>query len=67
MTLHRTCDGVVRRDFLKLGALGAGGLSLSNYLRWTHAASPRPKGAKAAIFVNLPGGRNRVKDFLNQQ
>ena len=28
MTLHRTCDGVVRRDFLKLGALGAGGLSL---------------------------------------
>ena len=44
MTFHRTCDGVVRRDFLKLGALGAGGLSLSNYLRWTHAASPRPKG-----------------------
>ena len=50
MALHRTCDGVVRRDFLRLGALGAGGLSLSNYLRWTHAASTRPKGAKAAIF-----------------
>jgi len=57
MAFHRTCDGVVRRDFLKLGALGAGGLSLSNYLRWTHAASARPKGAKAAIFIktSVPG------------
>ena len=24
MALHRTCDGVVRRDFLKLGALPLG-------------------------------------------
>ena len=63
MALHRTCDGVVRRDFLRLGALGAGGLSLSNYLRWTHAASARPKGAKAAIFINLPGGPSHMDTF----
>ena len=63
MALHRTCDGVVRRDFLKLGALGAGGLSLSNYLRWTHAAAARPKGAKAAIFINLPGGPSHMDTF----
>ena len=63
MALHRTCDGVVRRDFLRLGALGAGGLSLSNYLRWTHAASTRPKGAKAAIFINLPGGPSHMDTF----
>ena len=63
MTFHRTCDGVVRRDFLRLGALGVGGLSLSNYLRWTQAAPVRPKGAKAAIFVNLPGGPSHMDTF----
>ena len=30
---HRFCDGVSRRDFLRLGALGLGGLALPDLLR----------------------------------
>src|SRR5436853_107847 len=31
---HHTCDGVSRRSFLRVGALGIGGLSLPNLLRY---------------------------------
>jgi hypothetical protein len=57
-----TCDGVRRRDFLKVGAIGAG-LSLSGYLRM--AAAGEVKGAKAtnAIFVNLTGGPSHMDTF----
>ena len=63
MASHRTCDGVVRRDFLKIGTLGTAGLSLSNYLRWVHAAEAQPRAAKAAIFVNLNGGPSHMDTF----
>ena len=62
MTMSLTCDGVRRRDFLKVGAIGAG-LSLSGYLRM--AAAGEVKGAKAtnAIFVNLTGGPSHMDTF----
>jgi hypothetical protein len=62
MTISLTCDGVRRRDFLKVGAIGAG-LSLSGYLR--QAAAGEVKGAKAtnAIFVNLTGGPSHMDTF----
>ena len=39
MSTSRTCDGVKRRDFLRVGALGIGamGLNLSGYLRMSAA------------------------------
>ena len=37
MATHKTCDGLKRRDFLRVGAAGAAGLTLSNYLRLAHA------------------------------
>ena len=45
MALHTTCDGVKRRDFLKVGVLGTTGLGLSSYLRlasvsYTHLTLP---------------------------
>jgi hypothetical protein len=54
------CDGVSRREFLRVGALGAGavGLSLADVLR-LQAQSPVGSGAassKAVIMVFLPGG-----------
>ncbi len=64
MAVHRTCDGMKRRDFLKAGALGMGGLSLANYLQLAHAgkvATDAP--AKAAIFVNLTGGPTHLDTF----
>jgi hypothetical protein len=62
MTMSLTCDGVRRRDFLKVGAIGAG-LSLSGYLRL--AAAGEVKGGKAtnAIFINLTGGPSHMDTF----
>ncbi len=61
LTLHsssggRFCDGLVRRDFLKIGGLAMGGLSLPEVLR--AEASPTRTGQphKAVIMVFLPGG-----------
>lgn len=52
-----SCDGVRRRDFLKAGFLGLGGLSLSGLLRARAlgAAESRPRGT-SVIFVELAGG-----------
>ena len=34
------CDGVTRRDFLKIGSLALGGLSLPQLLRLKHRQGP---------------------------
>ena len=62
MAISLTCDGVRRRDFLKVGAIGAG-LTLSGYLARAHAGEV--KGAKAtnAIFINLNGGPSHMDTF----
>jgi hypothetical protein len=49
------CDGVTRRGFLKVGALGLGGLTLSDLFRleaWAGTGS----STKALINVHLSGG-----------
>lgn len=51
----RFCDGVSRRDFLKIGALGAGGLTLSQILAAEAQAGVRSPH-KAVINVFLAGG-----------
>ena len=51
----RFCDGVSRRNFLKIGGLGLGGLSLPQLLRAeAHAGTGRSH--KAIIMIFLPGG-----------
>jgi hypothetical protein len=50
-----SCHGVSRRDFLRAGALGVGGLTLADLLRCRAHGSPAP-AAKAVILINLPGG-----------
>jgi Protein of unknown function (DUF1501) len=67
MAFNRTCDGVGRRDFLKVGALGTG-LTLAGYLRWAAASEqgnvPKLKAnAKSAIFINLGGGPSHTDTF----
>ena len=37
MARHLSCDGIARRDFLKVGFVGGAGLSLASYLRMSHA------------------------------
>jgi hypothetical protein len=50
----RYCDGISRRDFLRIGSLGLGGLSLPNVLRG-EAARGR-KSHKAVIMIFMTGG-----------
>lgn len=63
MPEFRTCDGVMRRDFLKAGVVGASALTLGNYLRWSQAGELSPGKAKAAIFINLGGGPSHLDTF----
>jgi hypothetical protein len=53
----RTCDGVSRRSFLKIGMLGlsAGGLTLADVFR-AQGAAPTPNSHKAVINIFLGGG-----------
>src|SRR5881296_2652921 len=52
---HRFCDGISRRNFLKIGALGLGGLTLPQLLQAETEAGIR-KSHKAVIMIYLPGG-----------
>jgi len=51
----RFCDGVSRRNFLKVGGLALGGLSLPQMLQ-AEAASGVRSSNKAIIMIFLPGG-----------
>ncbi|HEV7999839.1 MAG TPA: DUF1501 domain-containing protein, partial [Planctomycetaceae bacterium] len=71
MAINLTCDGIRRRDFLTVGALGTG-LTLAGFLRLSAAAeqSParpglpkNPARAKSAIFINLGGGPSHTDTF----
>src|SRR5688500_1850507 len=59
----RYCDGLRRRDFLRVGALGATGLSLSDYFCLAEAGEVRQARASAAIFLNLTGGPSHIDTF----
>ena len=51
----RFCDGVSRRNFLKVGALGMGGAVLPQLLQ-AEAQSGIRRSHKAVIMIYLPGG-----------
>src|SRR5262245_12466462 len=51
----RFCDGITRRDFLKLGGLALGGLSMPELLR-AEAAAGISRSHKAVIMIFLAGG-----------
>src|SRR5438034_1126963 len=52
---HRFCDGISRRNFLKIGALGLGGLTLPQLHQAETEAGIR-KSHKSVIMIYLPGG-----------
>ncbi len=59
------CDGVSRRDFLRVGAVGAMGLTLSRALR-AEADSPSRRSharARSVILVYLGGGLSHHDSF----
>src|SRR5258706_13624020 len=52
---RRYCDGLSRRNFIKIGALGMGGLALPQLLK-AEAASGLGRSHKAVIMIDVPGG-----------
>jgi hypothetical protein len=63
MATDRYCDGIRRRDFLRVGVIGATGLSLASYLRMAEAGQVSGGKATSAIFVNLGGGPSHMDSF----
>ena len=61
-THGRFCDGVARRDFLRIGGFSLGGLSLPQILR-AESASGVKKSHKAVIMIFLPGGPSHQDIF----
>lgn len=56
------CDGVSRRNFLKLGALATGGLTLADLFR-AEARAGISHGSKSIINIYLPGGPTHMDTF----
>ncbi|HEV3137452.1 MAG TPA: DUF1501 domain-containing protein, partial [Pirellulales bacterium] len=54
----RLCDGISRRQMLRIGSLGMAGLTMSDLLRSAAVggAAPRPGRAKSCIVLFLFGG-----------
>src|SRR5947209_5521272 len=57
------CDGVSRRDFLQVGALGAVGLALPDLLRAQTTAPAARVWADSVILVYLGGGLSHHDSF----
>lgn len=58
----RFCDGHSRRSFLKVGALGLGGLTLAQLMK-AEAAGGKGKPHKSVIMVYLSGGMAHQDTF----
>ncbi len=61
---YASCDGVGRRNFLRVGALGLGGLALPGLLRSRAlgaTAGPGPRTCRAVIQVILSGGPSAME------
>ncbi len=63
MTIHKTCDGASRRDFLRVGSLSAASFSLAGYLQMEQAGAIEGQSNKSAIFIDLPGGPSHIDTF----
>ncbi len=59
---RKTCDGITRRQALRIGASGLlGGLTLPSLLEWqARAATAKPAKAQACIFIFLEGGPSHI-------
>jgi uncharacterized protein (DUF1501 family) len=63
MPKHTFCDGVTRRDFLRVGALAGIGLSLPRFFELSAAGAVAPARGKAAIYIRLAGGPSHLDTF----
>lgn len=59
---HRLCDGINRREFLRVGGLGVAGLTLADLLRHQSlgGTSTAPRRPKSVIYIVLAGGPSHI-------
>jgi hypothetical protein len=61
---NRSCDGVTRRDLLRVGSLAALGLSLPRFLELeAHASTRDTAGDVSCILLWLQGGISHIDSF----
>jgi hypothetical protein len=61
---HTDCDGVTRRDFLRVGGLTALGLSLPGFLKMAQASPNKaPKKDISCILLWMGGGPSHIDTF----
>jgi hypothetical protein len=65
---RKLCDGMTRRDLLRIGGLGLAGMSLADLASWQAAGAadptPRPKSfgrAKSIILIHLYGSPSQLE------
>ena len=61
--LSRNCNGLSRRELLRVGALGAAGITLGDLLRIESQAAERQARAKSVILLWLWGGPSHLDTF----
>lgn len=61
----RNCEGLARREFLRVGTLGFGGLNLANLLQSRASASTIGRAAKpkSVVLLFLQGGPSHIECF----
>jgi hypothetical protein len=57
---QRHCDGLARREFLRVGTLGVGGLTLAQLLQAEASGANTPKRPKSVIYIVLNGGISHI-------
>ncbi len=60
---ERRCDGIRRRDVLRVGALTALGLGLTDWIRLRAEVPAGRRGARGCILVWLDGGPSHLETF----
>ncbi len=60
---HRDCDGVSRREFVRVGGLAALGLSLPDFLRTAAAAPADARKDVSCILLWMGGGPCQIDTF----
>ena len=61
--VNDNCEGVSRRDFLKIGTLAGMGLTLPELVRMREAAAAEGKRPANVIFLFLDGGPSHMETF----
>ena len=57
------CDGISRRNFLRIGGLAMGGLALPQLLQASAQAGSKASRHKSIIMVYLPGGPSHLDTY----